>query len=136
VTVQLRLAFTLDDSEVVMKWLSASIYFLIAAIILAFAKRNVTDALKRARSSEQALAERNATLQREIRDREQVATALQQSEALARAFQDKLKVLHEVTIELTRTHDIDELHRRTIELGRQKIGFDRMGLSCATFRTQ
>jgi hypothetical protein len=44
------------------------------------------------------------------------------------AFQDYLKALHEITIELTTIHDLDTFYKRAIELGLQRLGFDRLGL--------
>jgi len=46
----------------------------------------------------------------------------------SRGFQEKLKALHEVGMELSGSADIDDLCRRSIELGRSKLGFDRLGL--------
>ena len=53
---------------------------------------------------------------------------LHTSEAAARAFQAKLKALHEVSIQLAQTSTLDELYHQAIELGREKLGFDRLGL--------
>jgi PAS domain S-box-containing protein len=49
-------------------------------------------------------------------------------EAALQTYQRKLKVLHEVTLELSKTGSLDDLYRRAIELGQKKLGFDRLGL--------
>jgi PAS domain S-box-containing protein len=54
--------------------------------------------------------------------------ALRVKEEATRAFQEKLKALHEVSFELSNTHSLDDLFRRAIELGCSKLGFDRLGL--------
>jgi len=43
-------------------------------------------------------------------------------------FQNKLKILNEVSIELDRTESFDELCRLGIELGMDRLGFDRLSL--------
>jgi PAS domain S-box-containing protein len=53
---------------------------------------------------------------------------LHASESAARAFQEKLKALHEVSVDLARTDTLDELYRKAILLGRDKLGFSRLGL--------
>ncbi|MEO8607988.1 MAG: ATP-binding protein [Chloroflexota bacterium] len=53
---------------------------------------------------------------------------LHASEAAARAFQEKLKALHEVSIQLAQTSTLDELYRQAVELALTKLGFDRLGL--------
>jgi signal transduction histidine kinase/CheY-like chemotaxis protein len=54
--------------------------------------------------------------------------ALRESEAAARHFQEQLKILHQVGIELARAVSFDDLTRLAIELGRSRLGFDRLGL--------
>ncbi len=41
---------------------------------------------------------------------------------------EKLRALHKAGNELSKTHSFDELCRRAVELGRQRLGFDRLGL--------
>jgi PAS domain S-box-containing protein len=45
-----------------------------------------------------------------------------------RLFQQKLQILQEVNLELSRVQDMGELYRRAIERGRDALGFDRIGL--------
>ncbi|MCL4265548.1 MAG: PAS domain S-box protein [Anaerolineae bacterium] len=49
-------------------------------------------------------------------------------EETERLFQQKLHVLQEVNLELSRISDMATLYRRVIELGREVLGFDRIGL--------
>ncbi|GEM_PF-1842580 len=43
-------------------------------------------------------------------------------------FQEHLKVLHDITLDLTMIDALDAFYRRVIELGIGRLGFDRMGL--------
>src|SRR5215510_6879745 len=43
-------------------------------------------------------------------------------------FTEKLKVLHELNADLSRSGTFDDLCRRAVELGRQRLGFDRLSL--------
>lgn len=54
--------------------------------------------------------------------------ALRKSEEEARQFQEQLKTLHQVSLELSRAQSFDDLCRMAIELGRSQLGFDRLGL--------
>lgn len=54
--------------------------------------------------------------------------ALRASEESERAFQQKLRTLHEVNMQLTQTNSFDELCRRAVELAHSHLGFDRIGL--------
>jgi PAS domain S-box-containing protein len=45
-----------------------------------------------------------------------------------REFQQKLKALHEVNLELSNAATLEEVYRRVVELGRDRLGFDRLGL--------
>jgi PAS domain S-box-containing protein len=65
---------------------------------------------------------RNVT-QRVLADR-----ALRRRESRERRFRDLLTRLHEVTVELSTVSCVDELCRRAVELGRSRLGFDRLGL--------
>jgi PAS domain S-box-containing protein len=51
-----------------------------------------------------------------------------QAEETTLHFQEQLKTLHDVTIELSSTASFDELCRRAVELGCSRLGFDRLGL--------
>jgi two-component system, sensor histidine kinase SagS len=44
------------------------------------------------------------------------------------AFQKRLKTLNELTLELSRIESYDELCRHVIELGSERLGFDRMSM--------
>lgn len=50
-----------------------------------------------------------------------------QQEELHR-FQDYLKALQDVSIELSKEISLDDVYRKAIELGRARLGFDRLGL--------
>lgn len=43
-------------------------------------------------------------------------------------FQDHLKTLHEMTLELSQIESLDDLYRRAIEYGFYRLGFDRLGI--------
>lgn len=43
-------------------------------------------------------------------------------------FQGNLKALHEITLELAQVEELDEFYRRTVEQGRERLGFDRLAL--------
>lgn len=45
-----------------------------------------------------------------------------------REFQQYLKELHEITIELTPVDQLEDFYRRVVELGRDRLGFDRLAL--------
>lgn len=45
-----------------------------------------------------------------------------------RAFQNRLRLLNAVTVELTKSPNFDQLCRNAIEAGIHRLGFDRMGL--------
>lgn len=55
-------------------------------------------------------------------------TRLRSSRESMRQFQEKLKTLHEVTGDLAITRSFDDFCRQAIELGRSKLGFERLGL--------
>lgn len=59
--------------------------------------------------------------------RKRIEQALREKEEEARLFQSKLKILHEVTSELATTQSFDALCLRAVQLGRSKLGFDRLG---------
>lgn len=64
----------------------------------------------------------------DITERKRAEEALRQSEERARNLQDKLRILSEVTIELSATASLEDLYRQAIVLGRERLGFDRLGL--------
>jgi len=63
-----------------------------------------------------------------ITARKRAEEALQASEEAARCFQEQLKELHALSIELSAASSFDDLCRMAIELGRSRLGFDRLGL--------
>ena len=64
----------------------------------------------------------------DISDRKQAQEALRSSEATARDFQEKLRDLLEISIELSRLDELDEICRQAVIFGRQRLGYDRMAL--------
>src|SRR5260370_37003772 len=50
------------------------------------------------------------------------------SEQEMRRFQEQLKTLHEVGIELDSASSVDDLCRMAVELGRTRLDFDRLGI--------
>jgi PAS domain S-box-containing protein len=64
----------------------------------------------------------------DITARKEAEDALRTSEEFARRFQEHLKQLHALSIELSEAGSLDELCRLAIELGRSRLGFDRLGL--------
>lgn len=64
----------------------------------------------------------------DITERKLAAEAIRKSEETSRAFQQKLAELHEISFELSNIDNLDDIYRRAVELGRSKLGYDRMGL--------
>jgi PAS domain S-box-containing protein len=65
---------------------------------------------------------------RDINDRKLAEEALHVREQSILAFQNHLKQLHEVSIELAQINTLDALYRNVVLLGRERLGFDRLGL--------
>jgi PAS domain S-box-containing protein len=65
---------------------------------------------------------------RDISERKKAEAALQRKLDEEVLFQGYLRALHEMTIALGQVEDLDEFYRRTVELGLQRLGFERMGL--------
>jgi PAS domain S-box-containing protein len=64
----------------------------------------------------------------DVTARKEAEMALRQSEETARRFQEQLKILHEISLELSRTRTLDDLYYAAIEAGCSRLGFDRLGL--------
>ncbi|HZT41245.1 MAG TPA: GAF domain-containing protein [Chthonomonadaceae bacterium] len=79
-----------------------------------------------------AAASRNAFLyqqtQAELRERERVEAELRKSQEAEHRFQTQLATLLAVGNELSLAPSFDELCRRAVELGRSRLGFDRLGI--------
>ncbi|MCP4363388.1 MAG: GAF domain-containing protein [Chloroflexi bacterium] len=65
---------------------------------------------------------------RDITERKQTEEIIRQSEQTARDFQEKLTRLHEISVELSEQEDLNDVFLKAIELGRNKLDFDRLGL--------
>jgi PAS domain S-box-containing protein len=61
-------------------------------------------------------------------NRKRADDSLRASEAQAREFQDRLKTLNEISLNLSKAPTVDELCRLAIEYGRHQLGFERIGL--------
>ena len=64
----------------------------------------------------------------DISDRKQAEADLQASRAAEMVFAERLAVLSEVTTELSIADGLDALFRRAVELGREKLAFDRLAI--------
>lgn len=60
--------------------------------------------------------------------RKRTEQALREAEENNRLFVERLRHLHEVTMELALVDNLETLYRRAVELARTRLGFDRMGL--------
>jgi len=116
-----------QPSSQVLHFGAQSLFFFLTALLFTLTNRSLTAALKRAQSSEENLLVRNRELEQEIADRQQIELALRASDQTAKEFQDRLKDLHEISIQLANIETLDELHRQAIILGHEKLGFDRIG---------
>ncbi len=63
-----------------------------------------------------------------ITDRKQTEAALKARLDEEHEFQNYLKAIHEITIELMNIGDMDGFYKRAVELGLQRLGFDRLAL--------
>ncbi|MFH1743086.1 MAG: PAS domain S-box protein, partial [bacterium] len=64
----------------------------------------------------------------DITDRKIAEGELRRKEEAERRFQEQLRHLHEVSNELSIALSFDDLCRRAVELGRSRLGFDRLGI--------
>lgn len=65
---------------------------------------------------------------RDISERKRAEDVLRARMDEEHEFQAYLKALHDITIELTQTDNLDMFFRRVIELGLERFGFDRLAL--------
>lgn len=65
---------------------------------------------------------------RDITERKRMEAALTARMQQDHKFQQHLQALHEITIELTTIDELDAFYRRSVELGLQRLGFDRLAL--------
>lgn len=67
-------------------------------------------------------------ISKDITERKRAEDSLRKREESARDFQQRLKALQEVSITLSQCKNLDELYRVAVELGRQRLGFDRLAV--------
>jgi PAS domain S-box-containing protein len=65
---------------------------------------------------------------RDITERKEAEAAERARDEEERRFNRQLAELHTVTMELSMAGSVDDLCRRAVELGRSRLGFDRLGL--------
>ncbi len=63
-----------------------------------------------------------------LQERRRAEETVRASEQTARRFQRRLRILVEVSNELSRADSMDALCRQAVELGRVRLGFDRIGI--------
>lgn len=68
------------------------------------------------------------TVTADITRRKQIEEDLKLRVAEEQAFQEYLKALHEITIDLTTIDDLDLFYKTAVEFGLQRLGFERLGL--------
>ena len=64
----------------------------------------------------------------DITKRKRVEDVARESERAQRRLNERLRVLHEVSNELTEATSVEELCRWVVELGRDRLGFDRLSV--------
>jgi GAF domain len=74
------------------------------------------------------LRRRIADLEQGKAELERAQLLLQKSEEGEHRFREQLEALAEITNQLTQTESIDGLCRKAVELGRDRLGFDRIGI--------
>jgi len=67
-------------------------------------------------------------ISRDVTEQERAIRTLRENEEVERRFAARLKALNEIGNELSKVDSLDELSRRAIELGRDRLGFERLGL--------
>ncbi len=112
--------------DVLLRLTSEAIIFFVAATLLSFSNRSAFGAIRKARLTEGELISRNTDLEAQSAERQKVEAALRASEQSAQQFQERLKALHEVGIELSSVDNLDDLYRQAVMLGQSRLGFDRI----------
>ena len=74
------------------------------------------------------LRQRVAKLEQGKAELERAQLLLQKSEEGEHRFRQQLEALAEITNQLNLTESLDALCRKAVELGRDRLGFDRMGI--------
>jgi len=69
-----------------------------------------------------------AVIVRDITDRRRAEQALRENEEAERSFAERLAALLEVTNALSQSRSVDDLCCRAVELGRSRLGFDRLSV--------
>jgi PAS domain S-box-containing protein len=64
----------------------------------------------------------------DISDRKAQDDELRDSREQEQGFREQLAALHEATVELAATDSLDDVCRRSVELGHEKLGLDRIGV--------
>jgi PAS domain S-box-containing protein len=64
----------------------------------------------------------------DITERKHAEETLQKKMEEERQFQSRLKALHEVIIGLTAIDELDAFYKRAVELGRERLGFERLAM--------
>lgn len=64
----------------------------------------------------------------DITERKRAEEELQRSRETALHFSVQLAALQEITNQLSQAESYDDLSRRAVELGRARLGFDRIGI--------
>lgn len=67
-------------------------------------------------------------ISRDIAEQQQAAMTLRENEEAERRLAAQLKGLNEIGNELSKIDSLDELSRLAVELGRDRLGFERLGL--------
>lgn len=67
---------------------------------------------------------------RDINDRKRVEELLQRAHEEDRLFTQKLTALQEITYQLALAPDKETFYKLAVELGRERLGFDRIGIWC------
>lgn len=64
----------------------------------------------------------------DITERKHAEEAIQIKVEEEHQFQSQLKALHEIIIELTGVDELDAFYKRAVELGRERLGFERLAM--------